>query len=703
MEKRYNACFPQVERWTFLRRIARLAVCVALTALTAAAPAEAALPPMMGTDDVHQGMHGKAYTVVDSSGRIRSFDVSVTGILDNGKGSDRRILAKASGPVVQQAGGALQGMSGSPVYINGKLVGALSAGIKDMDPFTFLITPIGDMLKIWDMPDTKNITRIHQVDFREIERQKEMREKAEAAKKAEKTGKEDTVDVDVKPGKNKEFDLGADAAKAESTDAAKGESAAADEAKADVKPAKGDTESPAKPDFDDEDTDEETKAEPKATLYLGGFGEAGTRYMQRALGDLGYAAYRYAPFGVNAITGNVRRGAKLYPGSALGVAVVYGDFTVGATGTVTAVDGNRVLAFGHPFMHRGNVNFFMTDASVVGTVHGVSDGMKLANVGSIIGRVNQDRSSGISGTIGEFPSVVPVRVTVHDRSLGRDESFGAQIAYDEDFVPSLAAGIAYASMAKTSDNLGESTAKVFFSVSTNAVKDGIFSRDNMYYAPSDVGQNAVGEISQALSLITANTEQESDITDVKVDITVSAGRNTASIISVDPDKTTVKPGETIKFRTTIKPYRRDKETVFVPYTVPENQPEGPLQLDIRGGGFVPVTQEMLLKQSGLTVSKKEEEARKKTVADQIKDFLKTGKNNEIIVAPSQLQSQIDKKKAKIKAIENKLNGTEGAKKVDLLGKKAAEKADKTPGESKYATRYIIDNIIHTTLTVSKEG
>ena len=663
-----------------MRRIARLAVCVALTALTAAAPAEAALPPMMGTDDVHQGMHGKAYTVVDSSGRIRSFDVSVTGILDNGKGSDRRILAKASGPVVQQAGGALQGMSGSPVYINGKLVGALSAGIKDMDPFTFLITPIGDMLKIWDMPDTKNITRIHQVDFREIERQKEMREKAEAAKKAEKTSKEDTVDVDVKPGKNKEFDLGADAAKAESTDAAKGESAAADEAKADVKPAKGDTESPAKPDFDDEDTDEETKAEPKATLYLGGFGEAGTRYMQRALGDLGYAAYR-----------------------SLGVAVVYGDFTVGATGTVTAVDGNRVLAFGHPFMHRGNVNFFMTDASVVGTVHGVSDGMKLANVGSIIGRVNQDRSSGISGTIGEFPSVVPVRVTVHDRSLGRDESFGAQIAYDEDFVPSLAAGIAYASMAKTSDNLGESTAKVFFSVSTNAVKDGIFSRDNMYYAPSDVGQNAVGEISQALSLITANTEQESDITDVKVDITVSAGRNTASIISVDPDKTTVKPGETIKFRTTIKPYRRDKETVFVPYTVPENQPEGPLQLDIRGGGFVPVTQEMLLKQSGLTVSKKEEEARKKTVADQIKDFLKTGKNNEIIVAPSQLQSQIDKKKAKIKAIENKLNGTEGAKKVDLLGKKAAEKADKTPGESKYATRYIIDNIIHTTLTVSKEG
>ena len=172
---------------------------------------------------------------------------------------------------------------------------------------------------------------------------------------------------------------------------------------------------------------------------------------------------------------------------------------------------------------------------------------------------------------------------------------------------------------------------------------------------------------------------------------------------MDPDKTTVKPGETIKFRTTIKPYRRDKETVFVPYTVPENQPEGPLQLDIRGGGFVPVTQEMLLKQSGLTVSKKEEEARKKTVADQIKDFLKTGKNNEIIVAPSQLQSQIDKKKAKIKAIENKLNGTEGAKKVDLLGKKAAEKADKTPGESKYATRYIIDNIIHTTLTVSKEG
>ena len=134
---------------------------------TAAVPAHA-MDPILPFRDVKGGMTGTAYTVVDSSGEIRSFDVDIVGNMDNGKGSSRMIMARARGPVIEQTGGILQGMSGSPVYVNGRLVGAVAAGIKEMTPYTFFITPIEDMMKLWTMPDTKNKTRLKTVNMHKV-------------------------------------------------------------------------------------------------------------------------------------------------------------------------------------------------------------------------------------------------------------------------------------------------------------------------------------------------------------------------------------------------------------------------------------------------------------------------------------------------------------------------------------------------------
>jgi hypothetical protein len=644
--------------------------CLAAACLIFQPVALASLPDMMGIEEIQKGMHGTAYTVVASDEGIQPFDVDIIGILDNGKGSEKRILAKASGSVVEKAGGALQGMSGSPIYIDGRLVGALSAGVKNMDPFTFLITPISDMLPIWSMPDSKNITTIAQVDFRRIEAEKAKREAEQAAKT------KDQKDA---------------AASADKKTSVKDGSAAVDEQPA----SKADTVAEAGKVIKDAATE---PGKQKAALFLSGFGDAGDDFLEKKLADIGVKANDFAAFGAASGTGDVRYDASLQPGSPLGVAVVFGDFTVGATGTVTAVDGNRVLAFGHPFLHRGNVNYFMTDASVVGTIAGPTDGMKLANVGSIIGRVNQDRENGIGGIIGQFPSVVPVHVTVNDDNLGRKENFTAQIAYDEDFVPTLSAGIAYASMAKTADTLGESTAKVHFTVSTDAVAGGKFSRDNMYYNTSDVGQIAVNELAQALGIIVQNTDKESNIMDVKVNISVIPDRKTASLLEAVPDKAEVKPGDTVKFKTTIKPYRKDKETIFVPYTVPSTQAPGPLHLDLRGGGFVPVTNTALLQQAGIDTSAEEDKTR--TVASKLADFLKTGRNNEIIVAPS-LTAQASGGKVKAHTHQSVSRPAVSVRKVDLLGEAQKKALKEIPGESRFATKYIIDNVIHATLQVKK--
>ena len=118
--------------------------------------AAASLPPTLPLSEVYPGMEGTAYTVVDESGEIVPFHVDVVGTYEEGS-STNRIMAKASGPVVERTGGTLQGMSGSPVYVDGALVGALSAGIKGMSLYTFFITPIDEMLPIWDMPDYKAV------------------------------------------------------------------------------------------------------------------------------------------------------------------------------------------------------------------------------------------------------------------------------------------------------------------------------------------------------------------------------------------------------------------------------------------------------------------------------------------------------------------------------------------------------------------
>ena len=692
---------------------------------TAAVPAHA-MDPILPFQDVKGGMTGTAYTVVDSSGEIRSFDVDIVGNMDNGKGSSRMIMARARGPVIEQAGGILQGMSGSPVYVNGRLVGAVAAGIKEMTPYTFFITPIEDMMKLWTMPDTKNKTRLKTVNIHKVveERKKEEARAKEADnKKAETNGNaifnrvmdviheaEDTAaETKAKQEKAEQEKAEAEKAKAAAAENTAVKSAENADAKdADGKDVDAEAENAAAPEKQAEAVAAETAAtetapakdasaekpaasekkeltkQPKAVMYLSGFNEPSIDFLQKNV-PMGHDV-TFMPMGVRTEgEGNTLYNASLQPGSAVGVAIVYGDFAVGATGTVTAVDGKKILGFGHPFLHRGNVNYFMTDATVVGTISGQSNGMKIANIGNIIGRISQDRETGIAGTIGDFPTVVPVKVRVQDSTLGRTDDYGARIAYDEAFLPELSGGIAYAAINKTSDTLAGATANVHFTIRTNAADGGKFERSNMFYNTADVGQIAVGELMQAMNVICSNTDQESDIVDVQVDVQMENGRKTATLVSAVPDKTTVKPGDLVKFTTTIKPYRRDKETLLIPYRVPVTAPEGPLTLDIRGGGVAPITQE----------------DKTTTTKDKLQSLKRTGRNNEIIIAPGASVVPMTPAQQR-KAAREAAKAARGAAQQRKFSFSLNAPKNETPGETKFTTNYIIDNVIHTTLQVERK-
>ena len=653
----------------YIGKIKKGLVSLCLTgALLVSSVAVAALPEIIGLKELQPGMWGTGYTVIDASGEIRPFDVQVVGILgDNSKMSAKRILVNLSGPLIEETGGAISGMSGSPIYFNGRLAGALSAGYKDMYPTQrIMLTPIEDMLKIWDYPDTRNKTRMPQLDLVQMkaEREKFQADQEAKAKEGKEPAEEKAAEEAVAQSEEHEEQAGAEAQDEET----------ATNEEAEV------------------ESGSEAPLEHKTTYFASGFGAQGLKMLQSKMSPLGIQVDYDNTWDNGVSMMSVRPNAVLQPGSPVGVAMSIGDFTFGSMGTVTAVDGNRVLAFGHSYTHRGNVNYFMTDADVISTIHGPTSGMKLGNVQGIIGRVNQDRQDGIGGILGQFPQTVPVIVTVHDKDTGREITYNTMVAYDEEVLAALAPVVVYSSINTTLDRQDASTASLQFSLRSSYGKDGLISRRNMFYDDGDVAKVAVTELNDILAVILGNKEKEADMLDLKVDVTIDKGRKTATLVSAVPSKQEVVPGEEITFDTTIKPYRGEKIKLSVPYKVPEHQQPGQLALDVHGGGLVNVAKILLAQQQATEAGAKPAEE-EPTVDVQLQNMLSSNCNNDIVIESTVEVPQNDAE------LKESIRQAQKLAKELAKNPQAVKKPNQKPVVNKLATDYIIENVIHTSVKV----
>ncbi|WP_407396994.1 SpoIVB peptidase S55 domain-containing protein [Anaerovibrio sp.] len=677
----------------FLNRLKKRALAMGIAFSLAMGSISFAMPEIMPLTEVTPGMTGKGYTIIDKSGEIKSFDVEVVGV--NGSSSklaSPRILIDLSGEMIKTTGGIVSGMSGSPIYVDGKLIGAASASFSNvyLDK-RVMVTPIEYMLKLWDLPDNKNKTQTPQIDLKKI--------REEAAKKAEEEAKK--AEKEAKAEEEKESEVESDTQKASVDDSApESKEAVIEEKTADkgqrdntyitkeeleAQKEVAETEKQAEAPKENEEQDRE-----KAWKLVSGFSGKGVDFLSEKIP--GIKLRDVANWNSNAGPATIDYNANLEPGGAVGVAQIVGDYYVGAMGTVTAVDGKRILAFGHGNTDRGNVNYFMTGADVFSTAHGPLDGMKIGHMTSIIGRVNQDRYDGIAGILGEYPQNVPVILTVNDTDLANSQTYHSFVAYDEEVVPLLTTAMVYDSMYKTIDRAINGTAKVHFRIRTDMGENGVIERTNMFYNGSDVGKQAVGELNEILNTICTNKEREANIYDVKVDVFIGGQRMTASILSATPDKTEVCAGDKVIFKTTLKPYRQEKVTVDVPYTVPKTQLPGTLNLDLHGGGLINVAKLLLAQQAG--DASLEEDQNVKTEA-KIKEMLKTACNNDIVVEPAAAPILTDaQQKAAVKeAIKQSKKLAENGNKAKVDNSKPIEAVQRT------ATDYVIENVIHTTLKI----
>ncbi|XEQ94372.1 hypothetical protein SCACP_32710 [Sporomusa carbonis] len=599
-----------------------LAALVALFAMLPLVYVQAA-PEFMPVDQIVKGMHGVAKTVV-AGRKIEEFGVEVLGVMKQKGPSGDLILVRTYGDVIERTGGIAQGMSGSPVYINGKLAGAIAYGWSLTDHKIGMVTPIADMLKLWEMNDGK--------------------------------------------------------AKLESGLQPPGTAAA-------------------------------------TPLMAAGFGEQALNMLADKL-----KPYNLIPYAVSGSMAEENNGIAynrtVEPGSTVGVQLVRGDVSLGALGTVTYVEGDKILAFGHPFLKRGNANYFLTDADVYTTVSGLENSFKVGTTTEAIGMINQDRGAGIAGKLGNFPGIVPLRISVTDKTLNRTNDMWAQVVQDEDLAPALSAVTVFNAIEKTSDRVGSGTAKISFAISAAGIPGDTLTRENMFYTQGNIGELAVSELNEALALLTGNQFNDVTIMDVKVNVEVDSERRTASIVEASASGATAKPGDKLDIAVKIKPFRGEPLTRHITYTVPDNQPPGTLMLSVRGGGMISMASLVGKRQTGEADLSKlfAVKARPKSLDEAIKELVNRDRNNDIVVEAIDMNvpdfaSPAAGQNAKTVTDNFETNPSPAfpetaAKKPGKTGRTNADAAKPSKGDDSRSkvyitTDYIIDGDAQIMLTITK--
>ncbi|HET6343732.1 MAG TPA: hypothetical protein VFH51_02320, partial [Myxococcota bacterium] len=177
---------------------------------------------------------------------------------------------------------------------------------------------------------------------------------------------------------------------------------------------------------------------PIATpLMLGGFPPAVVTHFEPWLRSMGFEPLAG---GTGSASSKISP-TPLKPGSAVAAVLIRGDMDVAATGTVTTVEGNTVLAFGHPFFGAGAVSIPMANAEILNTMASSMRSFKMSSTGATLGEITQDRLTAIGGFIGGHPTMIPVQGSI--KTSKATSKFNLEIARDLAMSPRLVAmGIA---------------------------------------------------------------------------------------------------------------------------------------------------------------------------------------------------------------------------------------------------------------------
>ncbi len=270
----------------------------------------------------------------------------------------------------------------------------------------------------------------------------------------------------------------------------------------------------------------------------------------------------------------------LMPGTSISVQLVRGDYSIAATGTVTHRDGDRIYAFGHPFLSLGMSDMPMTESSVVTVISSMNNSFKLSVPGQMVGAISQDRSSGIYGKLGQSPKMVPVKIKLRT-SRDRVETYSYEIANDTFLTPLLLNITIFNTIVSSERGLGESTISLKGSITVKGQET--IKLDQRFSAMNSAIQAASSVAGPVSSLLGSGFENV-QIDGVTLDISSSDTKYAGTLERIAVDRTEVRRGEKIEVQAYVRTDSGKQFVQRIPVEIPADATPGQLLVFVGDGG-----------------------------------------------------------------------------------------------------------------------
>ena len=462
-------------------------------------------------DEIEAGMAGIGKTIV-ADDVIDEFGVEVLGVIDQPGTLSDFIVVRVSGEAIGRSGGIAHGMSGSPVYVNGKLIGALSrAGSwsKEITPIG-LVTPIEPMLAVIE---TASVARL-----------------ASAPNASSVLRDVAVVERLLPPGPSLVAAL-PDAIFAYPVDTpliAAGLTGRSRDLLMDGATAQ---EAPEGwiGDFLSVDVGPEFDGLSALSLTL-----------------LPMAAYQPATSSIDA--------ASLEPGSSIGVALATGDLPIGALGTLTFRDGDTLVGFGHPFISNGASHFPMTTVSVIDTMKSFQASFKLGTLGDTIGTVFEDRTAAIGGRVGPLADTIELSLGVHDLDRAVTETYEVGLINEPHLIPELLLSTGFEAIDTTLDRIGPGTVEVSYQILGDGMPTPL-ERTDIFLSSVDVAVYPPWQLAGIVAFLQYNAFDDPKITRIAASMSITEEIKGVRINNLEIDDWIYAPGDTVSFRVELQTYQ----------------------------------------------------------------------------------------------------------------------------------------------------
>jgi hypothetical protein len=272
-----------------------------------------------------------------------------------------------------------------------------------------------------------------------------------------------------------------------------------------------------------------------------------------------------------------KAGVKLVPGGAVAVQLIGGDMDANAVGTVTWVDGDRVLAFGHPMFQAGAVNYPMATVYIDAVIPSLMTSSKLGSSVEIIGSIRQDRSAAIAGLVGGGTNQIELAV-VTDVGGEIRKRYNYTIARNSLISPGLVESALLNSLAAAEKLVGDYTIQVQIRVEMDS-REPFVLNDYLAgygYMPLDLSRQVTGLV----GLLMNNYFSAANIKRLEVRISLEDSIKVARITDIRLNKTRFKPGETAVITVRYQPFRAEMVETEVEFQVPDDLPASRLVIRV---------------------------------------------------------------------------------------------------------------------------